>query len=229
MSRPIEYYNAAYSKKAGGPPESDLAPYYWVMATLAKGKRCLDISCGSGWVESFAPEVVGTDFALEGIKSAKERGGSYFVVCDSQHLPFRDKSFELAICLGSIEHFPDQQQAVLEMVRTAEIYFVTVEARLPPILEQLKWYLVKRRKSWQVQPIDNTMTQEQLTALFSRAGARALFQGVWRYWDIRKVVGWVPKPLALFINKRLPDHVLLVAYSDRDDPLRKGGRHAHYE
>jgi SAM-dependent methyltransferase len=209
------FYDHVYASSKSLTPAPELVPYYFAVALAARGGRCLDVACGNGWIEGLAPDAVGLDFSVEGVKRAKALGASYLVVASSSSLPFREGVFDLAVCLGSMEHFMDKGTAAAELVRVARIQFITAEARLPPMLETLKWWLVKRRKSWVVQPVDKPVTRKELKTLVEGAGATVLFEGTWGHWDLKSAFGFVPRFVATFMQRWLPDHLLQVSYSRR--------------
>jgi ubiquinone/menaquinone biosynthesis C-methylase UbiE len=83
-------------------------------------QSCLDIGCGRGafeFIQSFYS--VGCDIYFPSLIKAKEKG--YYdnlVRCDVRHLPFKPKSFDIAICAELIEHL-DKVEGV-EILRQME-------------------------------------------------------------------------------------------------------------
>ncbi|MEE8169959.1 MAG: methyltransferase domain-containing protein [Phycisphaerae bacterium] len=89
----------------------------------------LDVGCGTGiWASlvraaGLPASVVGLDFSPEMCRRARERAdtvganGTSFVNADSEHLPFRDGSFDLVTCSHSFHHYPHQQEVVRDMNR----------------------------------------------------------------------------------------------------------------
>lgn len=98
------------------------------------GAKILDIGCGSGRhiCEAFRLEgvtAVGADVNFADMIEARgklnfhekvgEHGGGVWALSasDVNDLPFKDKSFDLVICSEVLEHIPDHQAAVSEIMR----------------------------------------------------------------------------------------------------------------
>ncbi len=103
-------------------------------AGLKSGHRVLDIGCGSGrhTAEAYAHErvtAVGADRNHDDLIAARDRlafhdrlgahgGGAWCLsAADALALPFRDHFFEVVICSEVLEHIPDHQRAMREIVR----------------------------------------------------------------------------------------------------------------
>jgi SAM-dependent methyltransferase len=100
----------------------------------APGDRILDIGCGSGrhTAEAYRQHrvhVIGADLILKNLKMARQRlvfhdrlgehgGGTWSLAAsDVTALPFSDDCFEMVICSEVLEHIPDHEQAMREIVR----------------------------------------------------------------------------------------------------------------
>ena len=119
-------YNRIYS----GPGIRTNSGYYrWIVKLLGlkPGKTILDVSCGEG---IFLREVLrkfkltrasGLDISDIAVSIAKRRSPDPgFVVADGQRIPFKDKSFDYVTCLGSLEHYLDQDLGLREIRRVAK-------------------------------------------------------------------------------------------------------------
>ncbi|MBN1522504.1 MAG: class I SAM-dependent methyltransferase [Candidatus Aureabacteria bacterium] len=97
----------------------------WISEMKEKGfTRILDFGCGTGNVSLHALRSglspVAVDTSLEMLKMIKKKIGnehSSFVRGDGESLPFRDRSFDAAVCMGVLHHIPDKVRAVKEMIR----------------------------------------------------------------------------------------------------------------
>lgn len=105
----------------GYPLLSNLVPY----AEL-KGKRVLDIGCGSGWsTEQFiraGADVSAIDLTPKAIELTKKRLELYGLkadvqVADAEHIPFPDATFDYVLAWGVLMHTPDTEQTVREIHR----------------------------------------------------------------------------------------------------------------
>jgi len=93
---------------------------------IQKGELILDVGCGSG-LSSFmlrnkGCRTVGIDISPLAIRRAKKRGqvDLKYLVCDVLNLPFKDNQFDIVANYLFIEHLPDVDTALGEMVRVTK-------------------------------------------------------------------------------------------------------------
>ncbi|HEY8173339.1 MAG TPA: methyltransferase domain-containing protein [Dehalococcoidia bacterium] len=86
--------------------------------------RVLDVGCGDGRHILEAARrgcfSVGIDYDAAELRKARERTRRHridFVVADASKLPFRDGAFDAVICTETLEHLPDDNGAIEEIVR----------------------------------------------------------------------------------------------------------------
>lgn len=83
--------------------------------------RALDIGCGMGhtslMLSGLTPQIIGLDTSIEGVKIAKERAKSGFIVSDSIRLPFQNGCFDLVLMKDILEHIEHDLQAIKEAYR----------------------------------------------------------------------------------------------------------------
>ncbi len=94
---------------------------------IKPGRRLLDVGCGPGHVTGLVArrypdfELVGVDLSDRMIAAAKREFGGLpnlsFQEGDALSLPFKSESFDLALSLASIKHWPDQAKGVSELFR----------------------------------------------------------------------------------------------------------------
>ena len=94
---------------------------------IRPGKRLLDVGCGPGHVAGLIArrypdiELIGVDLSDRMIARANQDfGGSpnlTFRQGDALSLPFQSESFDLALSLASIKHWPDQAKGLSEIFR----------------------------------------------------------------------------------------------------------------
>jgi SAM-dependent methyltransferase len=98
--------------------------YQWTITTflpLCQGKRILEVGCGSGKLLKLlqaANEAVGVDASEDGILACVERGiEAHCMDPSSEPLPFSDESFDVVICLETMEHLMSPYCALMELRR----------------------------------------------------------------------------------------------------------------
>jgi SAM-dependent methyltransferase len=98
--------------------------YTWTIRTFlpsCRGMRILEVGCGSGkLLELLKPtnEVVGVDASADGIAAcASRRIESYCMDPSSEPLPFPNESFDIVICLETMEHMMSPYYAAMEVRR----------------------------------------------------------------------------------------------------------------
>lgn len=192
--------------------------YYKVIGLLLKGKKAVDIGCGYGGVEKYAPETVAVDFSEEALKVARQNGAKYTVKAAAENLPFQDNEFEVAVSLGVLEHCVDQEKAVREMVRVSEVQILAAHARLPYGLELVR-KPVLRLFGLKDQPVEKPLTIEKIKRMLKEAGARVIIEGVWNYVDLR----WLWKKIPYGLVK-WPSHHFVLAIKTENQERRFLGR-----
>jgi SAM-dependent methyltransferase len=127
---------------------------------VADGFRILDMGCGSGRhvgaiYERYRASVFGADRNPADLIAAVERlglhesfathkGGRWgLMAADITTLPFSDQSFDLVLCSEVLEHIPDDDRAIAELLRVLKpgCQLVVSVPRWWP--EKLCWWLSK--------------------------------------------------------------------------------------
>ena len=116
-------------------------------------KRAIDLGCGTGMVLSWLTgERVGVDFSQDLIRNAHY--GPDYVVADVEATPFRDGTFDLAICLDVAEHLPSLKvidEAHRILTNGATFQLSTADPKydfLLEILERLRLKLPEGPHAW---------------------------------------------------------------------------------
>jgi SAM-dependent methyltransferase len=87
---------------------------------LPEGAQVLDAGCGSGRTMDELVrygEVHGFDLNPLGAERAKGRGHADVRVARVEEIPYDDDSFDLVTCLDVIEHTPDDERSLRELLR----------------------------------------------------------------------------------------------------------------
>lgn len=98
---------------------------YLFAANFVRGKRVLDIACGTGYGADFlarseAFQVIGGDISVPALKYACRSYHSHnlvFIRLDATKLPFQDKSFDIIVSFETIEHLDNPREFLWECFR----------------------------------------------------------------------------------------------------------------
>lgn len=81
----------------------------------------LDVAGGTGFNAEFLGippnRYVCVDLSLHGLRIAMEKGRGHAVQADVAHLPVEDSAVDSVLCSWSLEHFPNPEEILEEMVR----------------------------------------------------------------------------------------------------------------
>jgi len=121
-----DFYNNQYYGKTTSPkpPSRHLKRLAETLCITAED-NVLDIACGTGeWLSvcgNMGADVSGVDISSRAITICQQRLPRGEFVCQAaETLPYPDESFDVVTCLGSLEHFLDQNQAIAEIHRVAK-------------------------------------------------------------------------------------------------------------
>lgn len=123
-----DYYNSTYyAELEGGRPTSHYDIYLKNLGIEGqyKNQNFLDIACGVGHLLSRAEQkgfnCFGIDISDKAIAHAKKKFPSFDLrVGVAEELPWEANTFDYLTCLGSLEHFLNQEAAIKEMIRVAK-------------------------------------------------------------------------------------------------------------
>jgi len=97
--------------------------YIWILNLLTSHKykieRLLDLACGEGALVSLARvkgiNAIGIDISIDALRKSDAK--CYLLAGNGERLPFRDESFDVITCIGSLEHFSDPLRGAREIQR----------------------------------------------------------------------------------------------------------------
>jgi len=186
----LKIYDKMHAHNFTGPDDGS----YEILASFARGNKCLDIACGQGDIEKLSPQTVGLEFSLNALKQAKKKGIKNLVLADAQYLPFQDNSFDIAISSGNLEHFENPQKALLEMARVSKIQVLTSH-KYPPIpFAPLIYKIVSFIFSVKHQAIEKPIDMKNLEIMYKAANLQIIYKGTWTLpFNKGKVIKFLPE------------------------------------
>ncbi|HTX86644.1 MAG TPA: class I SAM-dependent methyltransferase [Candidatus Nanoarchaeia archaeon] len=98
---------------------------YQLAAQISRGKRILDIACGSGYgskilAEAGAAKVVAIDRGAEAVGEARRNYGQEkieFKVGDAENIAESDREFDMVVSFETIEHLENPEKYLAEVAR----------------------------------------------------------------------------------------------------------------
>jgi len=91
---------------------------------LRQGAKVLDVGCGRGVLldrlgVSYRTVGFGIDVSAESLRQARReaQSGNQVARSDARRMPFADDSFDLVVSMDVLEHIPESNRAIDEMVR----------------------------------------------------------------------------------------------------------------
>ena len=183
------FYNSVYHKSAK--PVTRVSRHLRHLASrlgIGESQRVLDVACGVGeWLQACVERGAipsGVDLSENAISACKTNFKNGDFHCSpAETLPFEAARFDVISCLGSLEHFVEQEKALAEMVRVskagAKFLF------LVPNSDFLTRRLGLFQGTYQIDAKEDVKSIAEWTHLFEDAGL--LVDTCWR--DLH-VVSW---------------------------------------
>ncbi len=151
--------------------------------------KLLDIACGNGFLLQTAENRVktfGIDISENAIRNAKQRAGkTVFSSGSAEKLPFEDNFFDFVTCLGSMEHFINVDNALMEIKR------VLIKGGKANIHVPNSLYLVHKilRIDTQGQPNERLATEAEWKEIIEK---HLKIERTYKY-NTRLYLNWIPK------------------------------------
>lgn len=183
------FYDSIYHKSAK--PVTQVSSHLRRLASrldIRKSNHVLDVACGVGeWLQACTGRGAtpfGVDLSQNAIAACKKNfTNGEFHTSPAETLPFDNGRFDVISCLGSLEHFVDQEKALAEMMRVskdgAKFLF------LVPNADFLTRKFGLFRGTYQIDAKEDVKSIAEWTSLFENAGL--VVNDAWR--DLH-VISW---------------------------------------
>jgi len=144
---------------------------------LAKKSLILFLACGTGRHFNFianqlGSEVIGVDLSVNMLKIAKKKQNIHLIAADVENLPFRQNTFDAAVCSRALYLFDNKfkvlQEAYAVLERSGKLMISTVFKDLLLTRFAIRIGLLTR------DPLQYPYTSKQLAEMFRRANFRNL-------------------------------------------------------
>ncbi len=126
---------------------------------ILPGEKVLDVGGGHNPF-SYAQVVADIDFSSghhrDGSAIAANQDGRQYIQADLSALPFRDKSFDLVVCIQVLEHTDDPAKACEELMRVAKRGFLETPRKWT------EYYAGHPTHQWLVDEINGTLCFEPI-------------------------------------------------------------------
>ena len=119
----MEYYDIISPGYDELHKEEQLKKYMIIQKNLGIGEdnTLLDVGCGTGLSsEIFNCRIMGIEPSREMMKKKKTSEKADFFQGRAEHLPFKDRAFDVIICVTAIHNFENPRKALEEMKRVGK-------------------------------------------------------------------------------------------------------------
>lgn len=131
LEKAREIYDQCH-KKLGPDGDDANAPWHQMAKRYLdnlRDKKVLEIGCGRGgfsmYLASIGANLTAADFSAEAIRIAGQRLRQFenceLMMADVQEVPFPDETFDLVVSLETLEHVPNPDGGLAELVRVTKL------------------------------------------------------------------------------------------------------------
>lgn len=96
----------------------------YLPTVATNSKKLLDLGSNKGYLTEFFKnkgyDAYGLEFNKELVEFSKKNGKAKYMQGSVENIPFKDNSFDVILCLASLEHFVDRSRAMKEINRVSK-------------------------------------------------------------------------------------------------------------
>jgi ubiquinone/menaquinone biosynthesis C-methylase UbiE len=142
----------------------------------AGAQRILDLGCGTGFflaeLDALHPGAVGLDISHDMLRvSERYVPGARLVTADAEKLPFREQSFDVVFCKGSLHHVRDHVGFLTNCrraLRPGGVLIMSEPCNDNPLIRFARWLLYKKSPHFDVG--DEGFRRKAIIGLCEQAG-----------------------------------------------------------
>jgi SAM-dependent methyltransferase len=224
-----EQYDRWHSERDVADDDHHQAPWHMLASEHlgdVAGVRVLEIGCGRGgfarYLQEKGADLVAADFSPKAVEIARRRLNGlphcHVVEADIQAIPYEAEAFDVVVSLETLEHVPDSDRGLAELVRVARIggRLVLTTPNYLSLVGASRVYrkLIGRRYHEVGQPINHPLICPLLIRKLKKLGCRIeAVEGRGHYFVVPMYktieLPWLERPHA--ITKWFAFHSLVVA------------------
>ena len=123
----------------------NIYPKFLKIINLNKNDKILDAGCGEGILSNYLKNfnLYGLDFSEEAVKEAKKKWYKKVVKSEIYKIPFKNKKFDVTICVGVFQYLEHPEKAFKELMRISKKEIILT-------VSNFNWFKIKMffSKKW---------------------------------------------------------------------------------
>lgn len=147
---------------------------------IIPASNVFDAGCGDGALGEYLVQtrqcvVTGLDVSMQALDTARKRGLTVVQGSLSEPLPFPDNSFDYAVASEALEHIPNSEEALQELIRVAKVAVLVSVPNTGYWRDRLSLLAGRFPKQWIHQPWEHVRfwTIGDFTRMLDRLGLHA--------------------------------------------------------
>ncbi len=106
---------------------------------IKKNDLLLDVGCGTGLTTlPWNCKKAGLDPAIKLLKRAKNKKNIFYVNAEAEHIPFKNKSFDMVVSITALQNLHDIEKGIKEIKRVGKNKFILSALQKSSKIEKIK-------------------------------------------------------------------------------------------